>query len=319
MKILYSVLLFFFFSTTFSLAQTKFQRLIVFGDSLSDVGTYSTMAGVFGGGKFTTNPGKIWIEVVADAIGLPMQPNRLEGLGRPTKILGGFNYAQGGARVVLERGQKDPEVEKLGVTARPIATQVQLFLQQHKNFQNTDLVFIQGGGNDIFFQISELHARRISIETAIKNVSVAAGQLNGLIQTLKKYGANNVVILSLPYIQKTPFIAAMNPQMQNAVEKLVQTFNSQLVVGARMLGTRLIDLAQFEKFLEQNLTKYGIKNTTRPACSLRFLPNDSALYCSPKNFVEPQADRTYKYADMVHPTTGYSQLLGKFVISELAR
>ena len=37
----------------------KVQRMVVFGDSLSDAGTYTPAAAAVGGGKFTTNPGQI--------------------------------------------------------------------------------------------------------------------------------------------------------------------------------------------------------------------------------------------------------------------
>lgn len=302
-----------------SFSQSHYQRLIVFGDSLSDVGTYSKRAGIMGGGKFTTNPGKIWIELVAQSVGLPLQPNRYEGLGTPLYIVGGFDYAQGGARVVLERGQIENDVEGLGISARPLVQQVQYFLQQHKQFKPTDLVSIQGGANDIFAQMYQVQTRQITIETAIKNVILAASQLNELIQTLHKNGAGSIIVLSVPYIQKTPFILGMNPQIQTVVDKLVVVFNSQLLAGTRALGIRMIDLTVLEKTVNQNAFQYGFKNITQTACSLRFLPGNSALYCNPKNFVTPDADKTYKYADLVHPTTGFSSVMGQFILKELGK
>ncbi|WP_350670882.1 hypothetical protein, partial [Pseudoalteromonas sp. CAL494-MNA-CIBAN-0108] len=35
-------------------------QIVSFGDSLSDVGTYSQIKLGFGGGRFTTNPGQVW-------------------------------------------------------------------------------------------------------------------------------------------------------------------------------------------------------------------------------------------------------------------
>src|SRR6201999_3554757 len=50
-------------------------QVVSFGDSLSDVGTYSSFAGpAFGGGRFTTNPGQIWTELVAEYYGGTLQP-----------------------------------------------------------------------------------------------------------------------------------------------------------------------------------------------------------------------------------------------------
>ena len=38
-------------------------QVVSFGDSLSDVGTYSpVITSSFGGGRFTTNPGEVWTQ-----------------------------------------------------------------------------------------------------------------------------------------------------------------------------------------------------------------------------------------------------------------
>lgn len=42
----------------------KVQCMVVFGDSLSDVGIYMLVVVVVGGGKFIINFGLIWVEIV---------------------------------------------------------------------------------------------------------------------------------------------------------------------------------------------------------------------------------------------------------------
>src|SRR3978361_2316416 len=50
-------------------------QVVSFGDSLSDVGTYAPVAAAnFGGGRFTTNPGQIWVQDVAQYYGDKLQP-----------------------------------------------------------------------------------------------------------------------------------------------------------------------------------------------------------------------------------------------------
>ena len=44
-------------------------QIVSFGDSLSDVGTYAPIASVLGGGRFTTNPGQVWTQDVAQYYG----------------------------------------------------------------------------------------------------------------------------------------------------------------------------------------------------------------------------------------------------------
>ena len=64
-------------------AQRRFSSVVSFGDSLSDVGTYTvatqipgTDPPIFLGGKFTTNSATstIWVENIADRLGLVVTP-----------------------------------------------------------------------------------------------------------------------------------------------------------------------------------------------------------------------------------------------------
>ncbi len=87
-------------------------RIILFGDSLSDQGTYMNFAGQYGGGKFTTNPGKLWIELVSENLKLNISANRLDGFNQPAQILGGLNFAQGGARVTNTVGFQTKVIQR---------------------------------------------------------------------------------------------------------------------------------------------------------------------------------------------------------------
>jgi phospholipase/lecithinase/hemolysin len=126
-------------------ALKPFTRLVVFGDSLSDGGAYTVWASgaasgkseIFVGatileklaaaapygGKFTTNPGKVWVENLAAKVGYDLKPANLMGGGIPSMNLslpqlGGCttctNYAQGGSRVALQ-----PGIGNAGTTANP--------------------------------------------------------------------------------------------------------------------------------------------------------------------------------------------------------
>ena len=84
----------------------RVQRMVVFGDSLSDAGTYTPVAQAVGGGKFTTNPGPVWAETVASQMGVELTPavmgyaNQVQSCPKP----GCFDYAQGGSRVTDPNG-----------------------------------------------------------------------------------------------------------------------------------------------------------------------------------------------------------------------
>ena len=104
---------------------SPFSNVVVFGDSLSDAGYFRPFLASLGLpapvvstlGRFTTNPGPVWSELVASFYGLSANPSNA----------GGTNYAQGGARITLSPGVSTPP----GAAERPIATQINEYLAAH--------------------------------------------------------------------------------------------------------------------------------------------------------------------------------------------
>lgn len=85
-------------------------QVVSFGDSLSDIGTYAPAKVMTAGVKFTTNPARIWTEVVAEAYGINLQPSAFVRFNKDFATDGdlsmsvvqsgsGSSYAQGSARV----------------------------------------------------------------------------------------------------------------------------------------------------------------------------------------------------------------------------
>lgn len=318
-QFLFSIALILFTISTFAESSSPtgaYGRMIVFGDSLSDVGTYSAAAGPLGGGKFTTNPGKIWAEVVAEKFGLEMKPNRHEGFGLPIRELGGFNYAQGGSRIVYPR-QKPGDGDRPTLTSRPLVEQVGIFLMKHQQFKSNDLVMIQGGANDVFVQLSGVQSGKLKPEEALANVAQAAEDLTVIIANLKASQAVKVVVLNLPAIEKTPRVILLDPQSQQFVASLVATFNRTLAQGIEGLETQLVDINKFDRDFNQNYEKLGFKDISHAACKAASLPLGSSLFCSSKSLVEKEADLKFKFADEIHPTTGYSKMVSEFILNEL--
>ena len=92
----------------------QFNQFYFFGDSLTDAGSFKPVLPP-GTGKFTTNPGPIWAEVLAQRYGSTATPANQ----------GGNDYAEGGARVTQLPGF--PASPPTG-NATPVAAQVQQFL-----------------------------------------------------------------------------------------------------------------------------------------------------------------------------------------------
>jgi phospholipase/lecithinase/hemolysin len=154
-----------------------FDKMINFGDSLSDVGTYkTTLVASSGGGEYSINgnlakagfPHTNWTEYIAATLQLAApcaEEVGLDSVGQlsfmaqtPADNTSCFDYAQGGARVTNPYGPGnnfyyenfgDPSGQ-LGQLTKPIVQQVTDYLSANANaFGASDLVTVLGGGNDV--------------------------------------------------------------------------------------------------------------------------------------------------------------------------
>ncbi|MFZ3231437.1 MAG: SGNH/GDSL hydrolase family protein [Pseudobdellovibrio sp.] len=291
-----------------------FERIVVFGDSLSDLGTYKAYAGARGGGKFTTNPGKLWIEVVADYLNLPVSANRQEGFGIPLKLLGGFDYAQGGARI------SEPAITTLGKdSARSVEIQLGYFLSEQSSFKDSDIVFLLAGANDEQAYLNAVASGTMTPEDAVKATAFAAAKLAAIVQKISDSGATHVIVLNLPMIEKTPRALSQDPQTQGFISVVTKTFNQTLQAQLANKNVLLIDFYSFDEKFNLAYESYGFTNITSPACRLQLLPGKSSLFCTKGTLVSPRANKKFKFADTIHPTTGFSKVAGDFVWSELQK
>lgn len=73
-----------------------------------------------------------------------------------------------------------------------------------------------------------------------------------------------------------------------------------------------LDAFSFMQTLAGNPDSYGFTNVTDAACGRKL-----ALICGPADYVVPNADMTYLFADDVHLSTAANQMLGQYAISVL--
>ena len=174
-----------------------FARVVSFGDSLSDLGTYApatSLAGTgappFFGGRFTTNgyntyasasqqsTGTVWPEVVAASIGKVITAHEVGFAGQsvkcpvaaavPALAYSCTGYGQGGARVTDPSGIG----KSGGALTVPMVTQVANHIAKFGNFTAADLIFVYGGNNDVFIQ----HGSFMAI-AGLTKADLAAGKI----------------------------------------------------------------------------------------------------------------------------------------------
>ncbi|MEH2210073.1 SGNH/GDSL hydrolase family protein [Nostoc sp.] len=269
------VLLSFMLPTKASAA--SFDRLYVFGDSLSDTGniynatskTYPASPPYFEG-RFSDGP--IWIDYLGDQLGL--KPTLLTTIPSipPTQ---GINFAFGGASSGLDNAvvpnQNLPGVLKqvLGFAGT---------LQANNQTADPDALYtLWGGANDFFFLNPE------DSKTPISNISLALNTLVGV-------GAKNILVFNLPDLGQLP-AAKINGRNPTTLSKSTSEFN--------------LGLAQTVKALNQNpnlniisVDTYSLFNQ---ASALGFT-NVTESCLSRPDICKP-GDNKFLVWDGFHPTT----------------
>jgi phospholipase/lecithinase/hemolysin len=311
----------------------RIRDVIVFGDSLSDVGTYKVgVIAQVGGGKFTTNPGPVWAETIGLLLRARVTPYR-QGFAGNSQILGGTGFAMGGARVSQQPGigcNPDANGACTAALTIPVAQQVSDYLAANDDrFSREQLVFVLAGANDIFFQLGVFQAKvadgvpvDVAGSAALAAVKQAALELVGQVQRVIKRGATRVVVLNLPELTETPFGKATPAPVRSLIAGMVQTFNGMLAAGLNGTGARSLDFhAEFMRVIE-NPHAFLVREINVPACDAAKIAaitdgleqGGSSLFCSRQTLLQNGAALTYLFADSVHPTTLGHLIVARFVL-----
>lgn len=292
----------------------QFSNVIVFGDSLSDAGYYRPFLASLGIpaqevailGRFTTNPGPVWSELVTTFYGhTPAASNA-----------GGLIFAQGGARVATNSASTPP-----GAAQRPVSAQINEYLSATGGAADPNALYgVWIGANDIFQNLAAFSAGAIDQGALQTNVLGAATAEIQQIARLRGAGARYILVFGLPNIGATPAFAG-SPSTAAAVTQLSAGYNTTLWSGLVSAGIRAIPVDTFSLLNEvgANPSAYGFTNVTGLACG-PFPPFTTATtissqFCDSNHLVAPNADQTYLFADSVHPTTASQKIIAQFAES----
>ncbi|MGS1078094.1 autotransporter domain-containing protein [Pseudoxanthomonas beigongshangi] len=274
---------------------SPFSQTIFFGDSLTDSGHFRPTLvqlnpGAAIAGRFTTNPGFVWSEFLA----------QYYGTGAVSANQGGTNYAVGGARTGTDGSQAFGPIT---VPVPALTTQLASYLTATGGKADARALYtVWGGPNDLFAAVANPAQTPAIIGAAVTSqITVVAG--------LKQAGAEYILVPNIPDLGKTPAF------LNNAgATQLAATYNTALYNGLTAQGLRVIPLDTFNFLREITAApaQYGFANVTTPACG-----NVSSLLCVPSNYVAPGAAGTYAFADGVHPSMAAHQMLGQYAISVL--
>jgi outer membrane lipase/esterase len=282
-----------------------FSNTIFFGDSLTDSGFYRNFliqpsplvppnpsnALV---GRFTTNPGLVWSEYLANFYGTNAAPAwSLTNTG--TRVPGtGTNYAAGGATVVPGPGFPPTPPTSF---APSLTTQVNAYLGGGAADPNA-LYTVWGGANDLFFTLN-------GATTPAQFLGSAAAQV-GLVGALENAGARYILVPTMPDVGLTPFGLSQGAAGSAGITALVDAYNQTLFGGLAQQNLRVIPLDTYHLLHEISADPgaYGFNSATIPACA------GTSLTC-----VSTGSGRAF--ADGVHPSTEAHQIIAQYAVSIL--
>lgn len=330
-------------------------RVISFGDSLSDLGTYApatslagTGAAPFFGGRFTTNNhtgyttasntniATIWVESVAARVGVPITQAAAgfattevlcPAAANPALATSCTAYGQGGSRVTDPIGIG----KNGGALTVPVVTQMARHITRFGSYRADEVVLVWAGNNDVFTQLGAV-GLGLPPATAIANLQAAATQLATLVkeQVLAK-GATRVAVLNLPDYAILPgFLAAPAPT-RALLTQMATEFNASLTAGLAGANVVMVDVRTLISTIAAQPATYGFVNVTTAACDPAKIQavtggrvtDGSSLFCNAAtgqafNTLRTGASTsTWAFADGVHPTLGGHKVVSDLVITRM--
>jgi phospholipase/lecithinase/hemolysin len=228
-------------------------QIVVFGDSLSDVGNVFAATGSppapYYPGRYSNGP--VWVERLASDLGLPA----------PTpSLLGGNDYAFGGAETGTGLSPK-------GVPN--VLTQISTYLSAHQ--PATGQLFVVWGGANNFFD-------------GQTNPLVPVADIGTAISTLAAKGAKQFLVPNYVNLALTPYGQSLSPAQQQGLAALTQGYNTALAIELGQLQTSLgIHIAQVDNYgklqaVIANPSSYGFTNVTTSALGDGVLSGNGYLF-----------------------------------------
>ncbi len=264
----------------------SYNRLVVFGDSLSDNGnlyaaTFNTQptSPPFFQGRFSNGP--VFTELLGFNAGRS---------AAGASVSGSINYAYGGART-------DSSAFPPGMRNQLLA-----YTGAGGTFGANDLVSILGGANNIFQAVGPASVSPNPTGFIQPIALAAAADINFIVNSVAGAGAGTILVSNLPNLALTPqFNQGAGAPAAPLADYAGGQFNGALLAGlmttaAARPGTNIImmDLYKIGPALVARPGAFGLTNV-RDVCF-----NGVTVCATPE---------TYLYWDSVHPTARGHQLL----------
>jgi len=256
-------------------------RLVVFGDSLSDMGNIDDATlGVVPGrfyfnGRFSDGP--VWVERLASRLGAPPLA---------ASTAGGDNFAYGGAKAAGASG----------LFVHDLDLQVSDW-NASRTVDPNALYVVWAGANDLF--------------DGQTNVNVPIGRIVAALEQLTALGARHFLVPNLPILGRIPEYNR-DPAASAQFDQLSHQYNAAFAAAIEQLaGQRLaatfyrLDVGELFANAVASPAAWGLTNVTDPAAPGL---DPGALFYN-RNRIVAQPNQ-YLFWDTIHPTAAVHQILG---------
>jgi outer membrane lipase/esterase len=275
-----------------------YSNLVVFGDSLADSGNNALIADAYYGGARSDaqavgaavpdlpygsnrySNGPVWTEYFANSLGMSLSPS----------LLGGNNYAYGGARVT-------------GSSPVPTLQQQMGQYLSANTVSASALYVIEGGGNDAR-DVLELYVNGGDYATRIQGYVQG---LVGMVGGLAARGAEHFLVWNVTDLGRVPAVTAQGVGAAQGASAIVAAMNQALAMAfAAYLPPSVTDgLVLFDAYaglndIVSNPAAFGLANAA-DACA-------ATPTCDPD---------TYFFWDGIHPTTAGHQVMARLAVAAI--
>ena len=288
-------------------AQAAYTDLFFFGDSLTDSGNNAfalapevtevpipgnTFIPTFPYASGTYSDSQVWAQFFAASLGLSADPS----------LLGGTNYAFGGART----SPLSPLALPLGLLAPfppTLETQAAYFLFEHGNVAPSDALYVLAGGGDdardTLIDVGSCGGNELCIGAAIASgASEYAIAIASMVGDLQAAGAEDIIVWNVPNLGAAPAVVA--EEGASGIASLIASYMNDALFAAigGVPGVTIFDIFGLVDDVMANPALFGLTNVA-DACA-------QFLDCDPS---------TYLFWDGIHPTSAGHRIIGNAMLA----
>ncbi|MFE1747493.1 SGNH/GDSL hydrolase family protein [Coleofasciculus sp. H7-2] len=281
----------------------SFDKIYVFGDSLSDTGNvFNLTQGFFPQtppyyqGRFSNGP--LWVEALADKLGLA--PALFTNLGGSASSSDGINFAFGGAT--------SGSSNVAGSLLPGLQTEINFFKSglaaTNQSADSEALYIVWAGGNDY------LGGGVTNPTEPVKNISAA-------VTSLFNVGARNFLVANLPDLGKAPIGLSGGSNVSNGLSQLTGLHNlglsqtlASLSQSLNGINLKSLDINSLFNNAITNKEKFGFTNVTGSCLTNYNFPFDL-------NYDVCDNPDSFLFWDDIHPTTAGHKLVADLAFAAL--